>query len=105
MACTAKHTKYQPVMPDEWRCPRCGAGSEIRGPEGERHDGFLVQDADETAADDCDLNHDGDNLGCNRCEFGCSGAAFARRLQKAKNLVPCSHCKGSGLVPRGADHG
>jgi hypothetical protein len=96
MTCTAKHTKYQPVMPDEWKCPKCGVGAE---------DGWIVQDVAEAADNDCNLNHDDDNLGCDACEYGCSGLAFARRLQKAKNLVPCSHCKGSGLVRREADHG
>lgn len=94
MTCTAKHTKYQPRMPEEWACPKCGAGAQT--PEG---DGWIVQDPADGSGD-CDLNHDADTIGCYRCEYGCTGAAFARRLQKAANMVPCEHCKGSGLVKK-----
>lgn len=97
MACVGKHTKYQPPM-SEWLCPKCGAGAEFRDGNGRMQDGWIIQDPAEDAADDCDQNHSADNLGCNRCGYGCSGEAFARRLQRAAGMVKCEHCNGSGLV-------
>lgn len=93
MTCTAKHTKYQP--PDEaWKCSGCARGPQDNPP------GIVVDNPDENAAADCPLLHEYDEMRCYSCEYCCSGAAFARRLQKAASMVPCEHCKGSGLVKR-----
>lgn len=85
--CHGKHTKYQPTE-DEFRCPRCGAEVGI----------FVVQETEGGANLDCELNHPGDSLGCDKCGYGTSGRAFAARVQREKGLVPCQHCKGTGLV-------
>lgn len=98
MACTGKHTKYQPRMPDEWKCPKCGVGVDFRDSSGRMTDGWVIQNTAEDAAGDCDLNHSADNIGCGQCGYGCSGEALARRLQKAAGMVRCGHCNGSGLV-------
>jgi len=100
MTCSAKHTKYQPTM-SEWKCPRCGVGVECRGGDGRLTDGWIIQDSDGDASDDCSLNHDADNIGCGKCGYGCSGATFAKRLQKAAGMAKCEHCKGTGLVKGG----
>lgn len=92
--CAAKHTKYQPTD-DEWKCPKCGAGADDTRGE------FIIQEPDTSADHDCSALHDLDELGCNACEHGVSGKAFAARIQKRRNLVPCVHCKGKGLVPGG----
>lgn len=95
LACDAKHTKYQP-SDEEFCCPKCGAKC------GE----FCVDDGPNL---DCPLIHDDDHLACYgkrkvaSCPdgYGTSGKAFAAALQRKKGLVPCSHCKGKGLVPKG----
>lgn len=92
--CTRKHTAYQPTEA-EWKCPECGAGP-----------GYFAIDNDEIDEVDCPLLHSDDSIVCygegpgGRCpaEYGTTGAAFARALQKKHNLRPCPHCKGSGLV-------
>lgn len=87
--CTAKHTKYQPADED-WVCPNCGATIGT----------FCIVEPIESANPDCPLLHEDDQLGCMGCGDyeGQSGKAFARKIQKAKGLVPCTHCKGTGLV-------
>jgi ribosomal protein S27AE len=96
--CTAKHTKYQP-NPDEWKCPKCGTGVESADYRGQMADGWIIQDSAEDS-DDCELNHSADTIGCGKCGYECSGETFARQLQKAANMVPCEHCKGTGLVKK-----
>jgi hypothetical protein len=94
MNCTAKHTKYQPTE-EEMRCPKCGAGL----------GDFCVDESAPGADEDCGLLHVEDILICYGpngagCDWaGASAQAFASRIAKAKSLVPCSHCKGKGLVP------
>lgn len=74
--CNAKHTNYQPTD-DEWKCPKCGAGS------GE----FLYDDMAELAGDECGLLHDEDSLVCvmkhgeDGSRFLISGEAFAAGFQ------------------------
>jgi hypothetical protein len=89
MSCEAKHTKYQPTG-EEFRCPRCRAES----------GDFYIDDGPNV---ECELLHDEDRLVClgkdsGGCpsEYETSGRAFAAALVKKKNLVPCSHCKGTG---------
>lgn len=86
--CNVKHTKYQPTD-DEWKCPKCGATAN-------QPDGFFN---DESENNDCPTLHESDTLVCYRCGFSTSGKAFAARLQKAANMVPCPCCKGKGIVP------
>lgn len=87
--CSEKHTKYQPEDAD-WTCRSCGAGIGV----------FCITEPVETANPDCPLLHEDDTVGCMDCrdDEGESGKSFARRIQKKKGLVPCSHCKGTGLV-------
>lgn len=84
--CFAKHTKYQPEE-NEWACPRCGSTGD-----------FTIAYPDETSHGDCNLLHDRDGIACDSCGMEISGRAYARRVQKAKNLVTCPHCKGVGFV-------
>lgn len=95
--CTAKHTKFQPVEA-EWKCPKCGAPACPKEP---RDNAFIVNDSPEGSDWNCTALHDEDSLGCG-CGYGTSGKAFAARLQKAANMVPCPTCKGHGLVKGGA---
>lgn len=91
--CSFKHTKYQPTD-EEFCCPKCGA------PGGD----FCV---DESPNYVCELLHEDDGLVCYgkggkgcKAQYGTDGKSFAARLQKAKNLVCCPTCKGSGLVKK-----
>jgi len=88
--CGAKHAKPQ-IPYEAWKCPKCGALA-----DSER--AFVIQDTDETASDLCTLLHAADEIGCDNCGFGSSGAALARRYAKESGLVPCEHCKGKGMV-------
>ena len=90
--CNGRHTKYQPPDSD-WACPKCGAGSRIT-----LGHSFIIDATEEGAEHDCPLLHIGDELACG-CGHTTSGKAFAARLQKAANMVPCTHCKGHGLLP------
>jgi len=90
--CYKKHTKYQPTD-DEFVCPRCGATPEDVKP-------FALQMAADDECD-CDMLHMDDVLFCDNCGFSTSGRAFARRIQKEKDLVTCPFCKGKGLVSLG----
>jgi hypothetical protein len=90
MTCPAKHTAYQPTE-DEWQCPHCGKGNEA----------FHVADwADGTPS--CEALHEEDGLYCNACDHSISGKVFAEGLQAARNLVTCTCCQGTGLVPKDA---
>jgi hypothetical protein len=95
MSCARKHTKYQPTN-EEFKCPRCGATPDT--------DPQFVQEPPEdvwgSMDDSCDKLHDDDMCNCNRCEYGVSGKGFAARLAKQHKLVPCPHCRGTGLVKK-----
>jgi hypothetical protein len=84
MECLYKHTKYQPTN-EEWACPKCNA------PVGE----FYVASGPDQ---DCLLLHTDDCLVCMKCDFSISGQAFANRVVKKQNLVPCPCCNGKGFV-------
>lgn len=93
LACTAKHTKYQPTK-EEFHCSKCNA---LAGD-------FCVDDSPNF---DCPLVHDEDGLVCygkngKGCPaaYGTSGKAFVAALVRKKNLKPCTHCKGSGYEPQ-----
>lgn len=85
MKCSVKHAKYQPID-KEWRCPSCDADNKS----------FYIEEP--VTDSECTLLHEGDGLYCFECRNGWSGKQFAAKLQKEKNLVPCKHCKGKGLV-------
>lgn len=89
MTCTTKHTKYQPTD-EEWKCPKCGA------PSGD----FYIDESASEEASECPKLHDLDFLRCANCGHTDDGKPFAVRIQKQKALVPCPHCKGSGMVKR-----
>ena len=94
MDCPAEHAKYDPPIA-EWKCPECGKGPKDN-PQG------LVNDmVDELASDGCGKLHDSDGLRCYACGYETSGRDFAAMVARKKNLVPCEHCKGKGLVKRG----
>ena len=100
MTCYAKHTKYQPTEA-EFVCPRCHAKAGV----------FCISESATGADETCALLHDNDVLGCMSNDHDCkkdreylSGKTFAARIQKAKNLVPCVHCKGTGLVKKDGEH-
>lgn len=96
MTCGVKHTKYQPTD-KEWRCPKCGASADK---------GFCINEPAEGTDDNCSLLHDEDGIGCDNCmtehdrNTYYSGKQFAALLVKKNNLVPCPHCKGTGLVKK-----
>lgn len=83
------HTKYDPTTA-EFCCPRCGAPSGT----------FYIDNAADCTLEECELLHKKDQLGCFGCGYSTTGAAFVKQLLKAKNLVPCPCCKGSGVVPK-----
>lgn len=90
--CAGEHTPYQP-NDKEFQCPDCGAT-----PDSDK--GFYTDEPDEAANTECGKMHLHDGLRCYGCNYESSGRAFAAKLQKKHDLVPCSHCKGKGLVPR-----
>ncbi len=83
-SCEIKHTIYQPSQ-EEFCCPKCAA---------EAGD-FCV---DESENYECPDIHLSDLLICMKCKHETSGRTFVGRLLKRKNLIPCPHCKGSGVV-------
>lgn len=97
MTCPAKHTVYQPTDA-EFRCPRCEASCGI----------FCIDNNQDDADSHCPKLHPNDRLICygkkdgNPCHYETSGRAFAARLAKAKNIVPCPYCRGTGVAKRGA---
>jgi len=89
MNCPAKHTKYQPTEA-EWKCPRCLATFDSKKP-------FYVQEPVD-GTEDCLKLHCDDFLFCDTCGYSATGKSFAAQIVKAKNLKPCPHCNGTGLV-------
>lgn len=89
-ACKAKHTQINPLG-DDWRCPKCDGS-------GEDHE-FVIYESVE-GSDDCEMLHEGDGLKCETCGFETTGKEYVDELIKSKNLKPCPHCKGIGLVPK-----
>lgn len=87
MACTVRHTKYQP-SDDEFECPNCGVSAP----------GFFINDY--VGDDDCDKLHKDDELACESCGYTCFGESFARRKIRENGLTTCPCCNGKGLVPK-----
>ena len=93
MQCPAKHTKYQPAD-EEWRCPKCSATSA---------EGWTIYDQDGTQIDGCEKLHNADLLYCEQCSHSETGQVFASRIARQKQLIPCPHCKGTGLLKGGKE--
>jgi hypothetical protein len=92
MSCRAKHTAYQP-LDQEFRCLYCG-----KGPE---QGGLIIEGNDEVETDaNCVLLHPGDYFRCYNpeCNRDITGKAFAARLAKLHDLIPCPTCGGKGTV-------
>jgi len=89
--CNARHTNFQPSL-DEWKCPKCGAGSE----DGD----FIIENPDEDAHDECDKMHANDEVRCHACGYTGYGTAVSTALKRKYDLVTCPCCKGKGSVPR-----
>ena len=85
LECKRKHTIFNP-SDEEWRCPNCG-----------NIDDFILEDPFST---DCELLHKDDVISCNGCGCSYTGKQFCDILLKRKNLIPCPHCKGTGLIPK-----
>lgn len=89
MQCTAKHTKYDPIL-REWFCPKCGADE----------DSFVIDSHADGVSDDCKKLHEDDLIFCSSCDYESTGKAVARALLKKNSLVPCTCCKGTGFVKK-----
>lgn len=92
--CEQQHARYDPPIA-EFNCPKCGAKA-----------GDLCVDEPVGGWDDpdhaeCEKLHDKDQLTCLKCNYRTTGKALAALLMKKRNLVPCPHCKGKGVVPKG----
>lgn len=91
MACTAKHTKFQPAD-GEWKCPKCGGGADV----------FYIEEPVENT-DDCPLLHSEDTVYCNNCEKAWSGTTLAKMFEKRAaegDYETCPCCKGVGRVKK-----
>jgi hypothetical protein len=89
MPCTQQ--KYHtPFLVSSLTCPKCQANS--------FEDGFGV-DARHTG-EGCETLHLDDILFCPQCFYNGTGKKYAERRIKEENLIPCPHCKGTGLVKK-----
>jgi hypothetical protein len=93
MSCPGRHTKYQPTD-EEFRCPHCG-----KGPKDNPQGLVIEENNDESVSAECPQLHVDDYLRCYACDYEDNGRAYANRLAKKKDLVPCPCCKGKGMVP------
>lgn len=85
LKCLAKHL---PDVPDEeFVCPKCGA---------ESGDWCI----DYSHNQDCTQLVADDDLICSKCGHGESAKDFVARWKKAKSLVTCPTCQGSGVVKK-----
>lgn len=91
MVCQVKHTTFQPTD-DQWKCPKCGAGS---------RDFTILWPADDT--EDCDMLHEEDVCVCDACGYEESGKIVAAAIKRKLGLVKCPHCKGTGYIERKKD--
>lgn len=91
--CRAVHTAYQPPV-EAWRCPDCG-----RGPNDDPQ-GLVIDEPDESANENCSKLHASDYLICYHCDYAVDAVKWSNQLQAAAQLVPCTHCGGSGLVKK-----
>lgn len=95
MKCYAKHSKYQPTI-EEFKCPKCGTGPE---------NGDFYIDTDPTVGSnfECEFMHDEDMIVCLKCNWESTGKKYSSMFIKAKNMVKCPCCKGTGLIEKGSE--
>lgn len=84
--CTEPHTSYDPTA-EEFVCPKCKA----------KAGDFAIDDSG--GAEGCEKLHVSDALLCYSCGFRISGQDWLSLFMAEKNLVPCPHCLGKGVVP------
>lgn len=105
MICSVKHAKPNVPMED-WKCPKCGTGTtylvrkynpETKSYYEDLEQGFVVEESAEGAWE-CELLHEEDELYCFCCNTATSGKKYAAWYRKQKDLIPCPHCKGTGLI-------
>jgi ssDNA-binding Zn-finger/Zn-ribbon topoisomerase 1 len=94
MTCPAKHTVPQ-IPEEDWCCPKCGKPAIDKKTQ---TNGWVIDEPDPEALDDCNALHDKDMLFCYACDYGMSGKSYAKHYAKKKSLVTCPHCKGTGVV-------
>lgn len=90
------------VIPEKYmRCPKCGAGWEANA-KGDA--GGLISEDDRPElddplyyADECFSCTNRDRNGVD-CGWGGEAKDLYRLAIKRENLVPCPHCKGTGLT-------
>jgi len=84
--CTVKHIPC-PIPDNEWRCPKCGS------------EDFLIEDS-ESSDVECELFHAGDFTNCNTCGGGWKLSNVIKKWVTKKNMIPCPHCKGTGIISK-----
>jgi hypothetical protein len=86
--CTVKHIEI-PIPDDEWACPACGAKNDL----------FYI---DSSSSDDleCELYHAGDAVNCDQCGGGWKLSTVIKKWATKKNMIQCTHCKGTGVIPK-----
>lgn len=97
MTCYAKHTAYQPSL-EEWKCPKCGVGSEYTDNRGNLQEGFVIDCEGHVGDDNCEKLHDMDITYCHKCEKGWTGSVLAKKLMAKAHAITCPTCKGKGWV-------
>jgi Zn finger protein HypA/HybF involved in hydrogenase expression len=100
MTCQAKHVKLE-IPHDEWKCPKCGVGSDFKRSDGTESSGFVIDENAEDSNDECQLTHEDDVLHCYNCDYTISARRYTERYIKQKNLVTCPTCHGKGVVQGG----
>lgn len=78
-----------PIPIEEWKCPKCGAGS----------DSFIIDESD-TDDDSCELDHENDICRCTKCEGAWTLKTVISKWRKAKSLIKCPHCNGTGWIQK-----
>lgn len=79
--------KIIPICSDCWKCPNCDVGSD---PPNLNSQGF-IDEIEETGF-----------CNCYECDKSYTLNSLIKQLQKKVNVMPCPHCKGTGIVSRDA---
>lgn len=72
-----------PICTPCWKCPNCGVGCD---PKESNSLGFI------------DEIEDTGYCNCYECGKGYTLNSLIKKLQKKANVMPCPHCKGTGVV-------
>lgn len=94
--CEAKHTIVQ-IADVFWVCPNCGAPAPS---EHSSEMGFIIESSVDGSDEDCDLLHEEDECKCYKCGKVFTGKEVAEYHMRKSSVVPCPHCKGTGVVPK-----